>query len=215
MFSNPVSKKSNITEANKHLHLLYERVSDLEKTVEEQSTLIAQKDGDHQEQIATLLAMKESETNELNQRLEASESLVHDLHQQIDEKNSLINRLQRRADVLNDLLAYKPMLEKMLLTMTYGRDDVDEELPSNTHAGQSREYLNRNSQEHSTPEIGAGANSETKNSGTELSLEWPQPYDNGYSPIQEMVNHFGRNVRQFSISNEDDEDSSGEPSMVH
>ena len=68
MFSNLISKKSNISEANKHLQLLYDRLSDCENALQEQTEAFAQKEEDYQEQLATILSVKETEIFEQNNK---------------------------------------------------------------------------------------------------------------------------------------------------
>lgn len=196
MFSSPISKKSNITEANKHLHMLYDRVAELETALQEQSSAFALKEEEMQEQLATFLSVKEAETAELARKLEASEDMVQHLYHKIQEKNSVIKELQRKADALDQICTFKPVLEKMLLTLTYG----GQEEMQGSHNGSwlnKTKYAKRNGVAH-------GPENFHDESEPCLSLDWPKPEDDPQnSPILQMINHFQPSSRQFSISNED------------
>ncbi|XP_033636284.1 vimentin-type intermediate filament-associated coiled-coil protein-like [Asterias rubens] len=109
--------KSNIKEANEHLQKLYQRVQDLESTVQEQAEAMMRRDEEAESTLRELGRSKDREIAELRRSLESSEMHVQHLLGSCREKDSQISFLKQRSKILDDVCQELPSLEILVDTL--------------------------------------------------------------------------------------------------
>ena len=172
--------KSNIKEANEHLQKLYQRVQDLESTVQEQAEAMIRRDEEAVSALRELGRAKDREIAELRKSLESSEVHVQQLMGAFRDKDAQISRLKQRSKILDDVCQELPSLEIIVDTLR------------KTPSSQSRHA--------SEFEQGRTTNNERGSSATSPEQD-EQPGIGPRSPIDSMQNNISRN---FSISDDDE-----------
>ncbi|XP_038048372.1 vimentin-type intermediate filament-associated coiled-coil protein-like [Patiria miniata] len=172
--------KSNIKEANEHLQKLYQRVQDLESTVQEQAEAMIRKDEEAGEALRELGRSKDREIAELRKSLEASEVHVQHLMGSCRDKDAQILQLKQRSRILEEVCQELPSLE--IVVGALRKTPLSPGMPGSRHA--------------SGFDQGVAANSE---GGSPLPVEGEQEAG---KPGEHLQNNISRN---FSISDDDDE----------
>ncbi|XP_022087271.1 vimentin-type intermediate filament-associated coiled-coil protein-like [Acanthaster planci] len=103
--------RSNIKEANEHLQKLYQRVQDLESTVQEQAEAMIRKDEEAEKALRELGRSKDREIAELRKSLESSEVHVQQLMASCRDKDAQILTLKQRSRILEEVCQELPSLE--------------------------------------------------------------------------------------------------------
>ncbi|OWF48886.1 uncharacterized protein LOC110452487 [Mizuhopecten yessoensis] len=113
--------RTNIQEANKHLHAMHQRIASLENTIQHQNQTLIDRDLMYQQQFQQLKAGKEEEVKELQSRLHEEEhnskekdGLLDVQKQLTEEKDLKIRDLEEKVDILNQVLQFLPNLKSMV-----------------------------------------------------------------------------------------------------
>ena len=131
MFSPQSPSRTNIEEANKHLQMLHNRISELEQTIESQAdTILALQT--KEEELVELSKYKETENLELKKRLEVSNQQLRDLLQQNEQKDMAIRSLKGKCKHVAEIVSYQHMLQNLVSSMSKVNLDRSE-APSKSH----------------------------------------------------------------------------------
>ncbi|KAK3090388.1 hypothetical protein FSP39_011443 [Pinctada imbricata] len=102
--------RTSIDEANRHLLAMHERVSYLEKVVQEQNQALLDKDSHLQHKMAELERIKVKEIQNMKGQMQ-------DLQEEVSQKDAIIQRLQEEASSMKKVYAFLPHLKQLVNTM--------------------------------------------------------------------------------------------------
>ncbi|XP_064606713.1 uncharacterized protein LOC135471414 [Liolophura sinensis] len=174
--------RSSIEEANKHLHALHSRVQQLEQTISKQNETITVKDEEMAYKLHEMSELKEAEITELTAKLITAKEKVKSVENMLREKDQQIHKLQERCRILDRVMGYQPVLENLLTTLASG---------------------------------GSLSDSGISASETPMDDHTHHVKSHGYkgSAIRRMAKNFNSHAgrkKQFSISEDDDEDQNAD-----
>ncbi|XP_060073706.1 uncharacterized protein LOC132553474 [Ylistrum balloti] len=113
--------RTNIQEANKHLHAMHQRIASLENTIQHQNQTLIDRDLMYQQQFQQLKAVKEEEIKALQSRIYEGEhdskekdKLLAVQKQLAEEKDFRIKDLEEKVDKLKQILQFLPNLKSMV-----------------------------------------------------------------------------------------------------
>lgn len=115
--ASPSPTRTMIKEANDHLQLLHQKVTELEKTVREQAEALIKKDELMQTRLKELADMKDARIMELSRGLEIYEQRIQKLEQSCKEKESVIEMMNHRCGFVEELVSYTPLLEGLVSSL--------------------------------------------------------------------------------------------------
>ena len=114
MFTNQSPKRTNIEEANKHLQLLHERITVLEKQLKEKDQEAETNGSRVAEKLQAVTREKDGVIRELTQKIKTLESRVHVSQIVIKENEQTISALEKKAKKYEELCQFAPVLRNML-----------------------------------------------------------------------------------------------------
>lgn len=120
MFQSKVSPsptRSSIKEANDHLQLLHVKVSELERTVQEQAEALIKKDEAMQVRIRDVGDAKDGRIAELEALLASAEQRLKKHEELLRERDMQLELLSHRYALVDEVAAYTPAVEKLLAAM--------------------------------------------------------------------------------------------------
>ncbi|XP_033738316.1 uncharacterized protein LOC117325915 isoform X1 [Pecten maximus] len=113
--------RTNIQEANKHLHAMHQRIASLENTIQHQNQTLIDRDLMYQQQFQQLKAGKEEEIKAIQIRLYEEErdskekdKLLEVQKQLAEEKDLEIKELEEKVNILKHILQFLPNLKSMV-----------------------------------------------------------------------------------------------------
>ncbi|XP_071954289.1 vimentin-type intermediate filament-associated coiled-coil protein-like [Antedon mediterranea] len=109
--------KSSIKEANEHFQALYNRISELEKTVKDQAEAIIKRDDEEQQRMNAVTQKHQEEVTKLTTNLETAEKKIEILSRNLQEKSAVTTTLQYKCQIITDLCASIPAFESYLTTL--------------------------------------------------------------------------------------------------
>ncbi|XP_033738318.1 uncharacterized protein LOC117325915 isoform X2 [Pecten maximus] len=116
--------RTNIQEANKHLHAMHQRIASLENTIQHQNQTLIDRDLMYQQQFQQLKAGKEEEIKAIQIRLYEEErdskekdKLLEVQKQLAEEKDLEIKELEEKVNILKHILQFLPNLKSMKTVM--------------------------------------------------------------------------------------------------
>lgn len=110
----------NIEEANKHLKQLHQRVLELEKQVQTQSTQVEELSKNNlqlQQRLEQTTLEKEARISELTEKLDQSESRVQQLLEAAQERDAAVLKLEKKARLFYEVVEHKSSLARILQVM--------------------------------------------------------------------------------------------------
>lgn len=132
-----------IKEANHHIQGLVKRVHELEEQVKELSEALRKQNEAHAENLKILplrmnqtLRQKDSEIQELRQKLHSSEALIERLVREASEHEASVRHLKNRSRVLDEICKHREAFESVLTCLSILEDPDDS---STSDAGKTGE----------------------------------------------------------------------------
>ncbi|XP_069126755.1 vimentin-type intermediate filament-associated coiled-coil protein-like [Argopecten irradians] len=199
--------RTNIQEANKHLHAMHQRIASLENTIQHQNQTLIDRDLMYQQQFQQLKAVKEEEIKTIQNRLHEEErdskekdKLLEVQKQLAEEKDLKIKELEEKVNILKQILQFLPNLKSMVSVLDSVNDSPTEVLMNgdveNMHgnlrtnhtpkaSSLARHYVtNMRSRNFSISEDSDEDNKATTGEGHEVTLKI-DTIDHNKSPIME------------------------------
>lgn len=209
--------RSNIEEANKHLHALNGRVEDLERVVREQHEALLAKDSFIHTKVMEL-THQDLVIRKLRQQLEEQETELAEKNSLLDSLEKVLNARQlenkvliQRNKSLSKLLHIIPELNAVIVKM---------ESVAKTVEGDCYGYVEEETSSHSDTNVSADADNTDSNMlmrvDTGIASEYVADVKHEQT-VAEMARHFVRTgkSRQFSVSEDDQFDQdSGDGSLI-
>ena len=195
MFAGQSPARVNIEEANKHLQMLYSRVSELEQTLAERNSAFEKRELELRDEYESIIVLKDTEFQKVSVQLGESQKKTSELADQIKLKDSVISDLQDKKRVLDEILQHRPMVENLLTSMS---SVTGPRSCSNTSASDAK------SQNQSFHNNILDTNILSGSKAPKLK-EWPKPNIDLSPTITQMARNYRQNTkpRQFSISEDE------------
>jgi len=118
MFSLSHPNKSHIQEANKHLHLLHDKIEKLEAQLANQELLSREREKELSDALEFATQCSESEVIELKNEIRRKNCELSDLGAILKERDTTIARLQHRCAVLDYIAKHRNVLEDIVSVLS-------------------------------------------------------------------------------------------------
>jgi len=199
MFSPQSPSRINIEEANKHLQMLHNRISEMEQTIQNQTETIISLESKCEElennnkELVRTSTVLENESVDLKARLEVSEQHFKEEKLQNDQKDVAINNLKGYCKNIAEIVSYQPMLQDLVSAMSKVSFDGTKK---KIHTQKSR---------NTTPQTIDNVNGSTENASGKAAYHSPSGSGSSRSTkfLQRTINHKMRNI---SVSDDDSDD---------
>ena len=205
MFSGQSPKRTNIEEANKHLQLLYTRVTELEKQLQQQQQHFDSQNQQVQERVQQLALSKDAEISDLKLKLDHAESQIMSASAIIKDKECIISSLELKAKRYDEIAGYTPMLTSLLALCSAPAPHTQ------TGSGLSNGSISgliQNQELHVTNSTHPGDrinNTAAADGPLGQAKRYAKPHLDTSPSIQQMARRFSNN-RHFSISEDELDD---------